>query len=455
MGGLFELDDLGAHALKGFAEPLAAGGSRARAGPRAASRRASARASRRWSAASEELALLLAAGGRPRTAKARSCCSRASRASASRASCASCASGSPASRTSALSYHCSPHHTNSALYPVIEQLERAAGFERDDPPEAKLDKLEALLARGTDRLRRGGAADRGAARHPDGGALSAARPDPAAAEAADARGAGWISSTASRRKQPVLLIYEDVHWIDPTSLELLGLTVERIQRLPVLLIITFRPEFTPPWSGQPHVTALALTRLGRRDGAAMVEQVAGGKALPAEIRAQIVAKTDGVPLFVEELTKTVLESGLLEDAGDRYELTGPLPPLAIPATLHDSLMARLDRLAPVKEVAQIGAVIGREFGHELLAAVADLPEASCRPPSTSSSPPSSSSAAARRPRRPTASSTRWSRTPPTRACSRAAASSSTRGSRRCWRSSFPEQAEPSQSCSPSTAPRRD
>ena len=143
-------------------------------------------------------------------------------------------------------------------------------------------------------------------------------------------------------------------------------------------MITFRPEFSPPWSGQPHVSALALTRLGRRDGAAMVERVAGGKALPAEVAAQIVAKTDGVPLFVEELTKTVLESGLLEDAGDRYELAGPLPPLAIPSTLHDSLLARLDRLAPVKEVAQIGAAIGREFSHELLAAVADRPEAELR-----------------------------------------------------------------------------
>ena len=179
-------------------------------------------------------------------------------------------------------------------------------------------------------------------------------------------------------EQPVLLAYEDVHWIDPTTQELLGLAIERIQRLPVLAIITFRPEFSPPWSGQPHVSALALTRLGRRDGAAMVERVVGDKALPDEVAAQIVAKTDGVPLFVEELTKTVLESGLLEDAGDRYELSGPLPPLAIPSTLHDSLLARLDRLAPVKEVAQIGAAIGREFSHALLAAVADRPEAELR-----------------------------------------------------------------------------
>jgi predicted ATPase len=172
----------------------------------------------------------------------------------------------------------------------------------------------------------------------------------------------------------VLLVYEDAHWIDPTTQELIGLAIERIERLPVLAIVTFRPEFIPPWSGQPHLSALPLTRLGRRDGAAMVDRVVGAKPLPAEVSAQIVGKTDGVPLFVEELTKTVLESGLLRDAGNCYELAGPLPPLAIPATLQDSLLARLDRLAPVKEIAQIGAAIGREFSYALFAAVADRPE---------------------------------------------------------------------------------
>ncbi len=146
--------------------------------------------------------------------------------------------------------------------------------------------------------------------------------------------------------------------------------VERVRRLPALVVLTYRPEFRPPWSGQAHVTALTMNRLGRRQGAALIDRLTGGKPLPAEVLDQIVARTDGVPLFVEELTKTVLELGLLEDAGDHYELAGPLPPLAIPTTLHDSLMARLDRLAPVKEVAQIGAAIGREFTHELLAAVA-------------------------------------------------------------------------------------
>ena len=174
---------------------------------------------------------------------------------------------------------------------------------------------------------------------------------------------------------PVLLAYEDVHWSDPTTQELLALTIERVQRQPVLLLITCRPEFSPPWPSQPHVSALALSRLGRREGAALVERVVKDKPLPEEVAAQIVAKTDGVPLFVEELTKTVLESGLLKDAGDHYQLAGPLTPLALPSTLHDSLLARLDRLAPVKEIAQIGAALGREFPHGLLAAVAGRPEA--------------------------------------------------------------------------------
>jgi tetratricopeptide (TPR) repeat protein len=174
-------------------------------------------------------------------------------------------------------------------------------------------------------------------------------------------------------RQPVLMILEDAHWIDPTSTELFDLVIDRIKGLPVLLIITFRPEFSPPWTGHDHVISMTLSRLGRGQSTAMVLGVAG-KNLPAEVVEHILVKTDGVPLFVEELTKSILESDLLTDAGDRYELSGPLPTLAIPATLQDSLMARLDRLAPVKEIAQIGAVIGRAFAHELLAAVVPFPD---------------------------------------------------------------------------------
>jgi tetratricopeptide (TPR) repeat protein len=168
------------------------------------------------------------------------------------------------------------------------------------------------------------------------------------------------------------MLFEDVQWIDPTSLELLALTVERVSRLRVLLLITARPEFTPQWPGYAHVTSIALSRLSRAEGTALIERVTGGKNLPKEVMDQILERTDGVPLFVEELTKTVLESGLLVERDRGYVLEGPLPPLAIPTTLHASLMARLDRLASVREVAQIGAAIGREFSFELLSAVAGL-----------------------------------------------------------------------------------
>ena len=177
---------------------------------------------------------------------------------------------------------------------------------------------------------------------------------------------------ALARIKPVWWLVEDVHWVDPTTRELIDMCLERIRDLPVFVLITFRPEFVPAWGHMPHVTALTLNRLARRQCTELVDSLCGGKALPAEVHEQIIARTDGVPLFVEELTKTVLESGLLVERDGGYALTGPLPPMAIPATLQDSLMARLDRLSPVKEVAQIGAAIGREFSYELLAAVAEV-----------------------------------------------------------------------------------
>jgi predicted ATPase len=176
------------------------------------------------------------------------------------------------------------------------------------------------------------------------------------------------------RQQPVVMVFEDAHWIDPTSRELLDLTVERVRSLPVLLIVTFRPEFQSPWTGQPQVTMLALNRLDRNDRTALVAQIAGGKGVPDEVVDQIVDRTDGVLLFIEELTKSVLESGVLREEADRYVLNRALPPFAIPTTLHASLMARLDRLASVRLVAQIGAAIGREFSYTLLRTVSPLPE---------------------------------------------------------------------------------
>src|SRR5208283_4327625 len=176
------------------------------------------------------------------------------------------------------------------------------------------------------------------------------------------------------RRQPLVVVFEDAHWVDPTSRELLDLTVERIRSLPVLLIVTFRPEFHPPWTGQPQVTMLALNRLDRRDRMALATEIAGGKTLPVEVAAQIVDRTDGVPLFVEELTKSVLESGLLREDRNRYVLDRALTPFAIPTSLHASLLARLDRLASVRHVAQIGAAIGREFSYDLIHAVSRLSE---------------------------------------------------------------------------------
>jgi predicted ATPase len=175
-------------------------------------------------------------------------------------------------------------------------------------------------------------------------------------------------------QQPVLFVMEDLHWVDPSTLELLSLLVDQGPTARMLTLLTFRPDFSPPWTGRTHLTQVTLARLPPRQAAEMSGRVAHGKALPAEVVAQVVAKTDGVPLFVEELTKMVLESGLLQEIDGRYELTRPLPPLAIPATLHDSLMARLDRLATVKTVAQLGATIGRTFAYEVLHAVAGLDE---------------------------------------------------------------------------------
>jgi predicted ATPase len=271
-----------------------------------------------------------------------------------------------------LRYFCSPYRQDSALYPYIDQIGRAAGLAPADPPASKQAKLEALLARGsTSDEDVAFLADLlslpGSVRHPLPN-LSPQRKKERTLDALLRR----LESLARRR--PVVVIFEDAHWIDPTSRELLDLTVERVRDLPVLLIVTSRPEFQAPWISAPHVTMLVLNRLDRRDRAALATQIAGGKALPDDVMSQIVERTDGVPLFVEELTKSVLESGLLREEEGRYVLDGPLPPLAIPTSLHASLMARLDRLASVRHVAQIGAAFGRWFRYASLRAVSGLPE---------------------------------------------------------------------------------
>ena len=269
-------------------------------------------------------------------------------------------------------YFCSPYRQDSALFPFIDQIGRAAGLAPDDPPASRLEKLEVLLARGSisdedvaflaDLL-----SLPGSERHPLPN-LSPQRKKEKTLEALIRQ----LEGLACR--QPVVMVFEDAHWIDPTSRELLDLIVERVRDLLVLLIVTFRPEFQPPWTSEPHVTMLVLNRLDRRNRTALIKQIAGRKALPDEVIAQIVERTDGVPFFVEELTKSVLESELLREEEGHYVLDSPLPLLAIPTSLQASLMARLDRLASVRHVAQIGAVIGRWFRYTLIRAVSGLSE---------------------------------------------------------------------------------
>ena len=268
-------------------------------------------------------------------------------------------------------YQCSPYFANSALYPFIDHLERALQFERADSAEAKLDKL----AR---RLREFGRPDLDAnligrlLSLPAEARYGALGMTPQKQKEETIRALSDVIEAAARR-QPVLILFEDLHWADPTTLEALEALLTRLERLPVLLLATYRPEFKSQWIGQPSVTALTLSRLDPGQTRAIVERVTEGWALPEEILAQIVSKTDGIPLFVEELTKTIVESDLLTKTDSGYTLAGPLPALAIPATLRDSLMARLDRLAPIKEVAQIAACIGREFDDELLGHISPLP----------------------------------------------------------------------------------
>lgn len=270
-----------------------------------------------------------------------------------------------------LRYFCSPYHQDSALFPFVDQLGRAAGFARDDPPAVKLEKLEALMAPA-------GSADEDVAILADLLSLPSERytqADLSPQQKKERTLHALVRQLEGLAHQnPVLMIFEDAHWIDPTSRELLDLTVEQVRTLPVLLVVTFRTEFQLPWVGQSRVSLLALNRLDRLDRTALVMQIAAGRELPDEVVDQIVDRTDGVPLFVEELTKSVLESGFLRRESDRYVLDGALPPLAIPTTLNDSLMARLDRLGSVRHIAQIGAAIGRAFSYLLLRAVARLPD---------------------------------------------------------------------------------
>ena len=268
-------------------------------------------------------------------------------------------------------YFCSPQHTDSALFPIIGQMQRAARLAYDEAPGARLDKLDALLAQSSTSTEDVGLIAEMLSLPNDGRY-------PALDLAPQQRRQRTLEALVSQlealtRSNPVLMIFEDAHWSDPTSLEMFSRTVDRMRTLRVLLIVTFRPEFDPPWVGRPYVTALTINRLAEREVGAMIDRLVGNKLIPASIRQDIIERTDGIPLFIEEMTKAVLEADS-QHAAERAIAAVPSPALAVPASLHASLMARLDRLGPARKVAQVGAAIGREFSHALLAAVVRKPE---------------------------------------------------------------------------------
>jgi tetratricopeptide (TPR) repeat protein len=371
IGALFELEDLGPRPLAGFAELQRAWRAVGESGVLSRFEALRSEATplvgrdeeldlllRRWQAAKAGEGRVVLVSGEPGIGKSRLA-----------AELSHVLQSEPHTR---LRYFCSPYHQDSALHPFTVQLEHAAGFARDDTVEEKLGKLRKLPGPGAQR-------DDEIALVAELLSLPsfAVRLNLSPQRKREMLFEALLHQLAAlARSRPVLMVFEDAHWIDPTTRELLDLALDRVARLRVLLVVTFRPEFQHGWGGQPHVTALALNRLGGHDGAALVERLAGNAGLARETIDEIVERADGVPLFVEELTKAVLETGVRDDRVAAVLTASPLPELAIPATLHASLIARLDRLGPIaKEVGQIGAVIGREFGYDLIAAVAQCPDA--------------------------------------------------------------------------------
>jgi class 3 adenylate cyclase/tetratricopeptide (TPR) repeat protein len=277
-----------------------------------------------------------------------------------------------------LQFQCAPHRIQTAFYPVINLFEHATGFSVGDSDGIKLDKLGTLLASSSHNLTRDVALFAELLSIPAPAGMSDLSISPQRRkELILELLVGQIAALASQK--PVLIVLEDAHWIDPTTHELFDILVERIRALPVLLVITYRPEFTPPWLGQSHVTVLTLNRLGRRDNIAVIRQVAKGKGFPPALLEQIVTRSDGVPLFIEEMTKSVLEGDLLREENGSYVLAGALPPLGVPTTLQASLGARLDRLASLRAVVQAGATLGREFAYPLIRAVCNLSDVELEP----------------------------------------------------------------------------
>src|SRR3984957_1809153 len=375
VGDAFDLTDLSEHDLKGIAEPVHAwrveralvtesrfdanrGG--AALTPLAGREEELDLLLRRWSQAKDGEGQVVLLSGEPGIGKSRILSALRERLDAQ--------------GVQALRFQCSPYYVNSAFWPVIDNFERALKFTRDETPDAKLDKLEPLVFMQYGRPvadvrfvasilsipceQRYGALPMTPQKHKD----------------ETLRTLVDITEAAAR-KQPTVMVVEDAHWADPTTLEVLDLLIHRVRTVPLLVVLTHRPEFQSRWSGQGHVGALNLSKLTRGQSAAMVSTLTDGKTLPGELLEQILTRTDGVPLFVEELTKSILESGELKEVGDHYDYAGPARAVTIPNTLRDSLMARLDRFMPVKEIAQIGAAIGREFSYELIEAVAPIPQA--------------------------------------------------------------------------------
>jgi class 3 adenylate cyclase/predicted ATPase len=372
LGNLFELQDLGAKDLKGIARPVRAWAALRPTSVESRFEALHASGLTDLVGREEELELLLRRWSKAKTGEGQAVLLSGEAGIGKSRLTAALLERLAAEPHTPLRYFCSPQHTDSTLYPIISQMERAASFTPDDTTQSKLDKLDALLARSfTPRQDVALLADMLSL--PNDGRF------PKLDLPSEQRRQKTLQALTARlealsRSNPTMMIFEDVHWIDPTSLEILSRTADRIRTLSVLLIVTYRPEFEPPWVGRTHVTALTLNRLGGREIEAIMDRVTGNRSLRARVRQDIIDRTDGIPLFVEEMTKAVLEA---ESEGDaqRTAAAHPSPALAVPASLHASLMARLDRLGPAKEIAQVGAAIGREFSYVLLAAVLQTPKA--------------------------------------------------------------------------------